>query len=189
MMMRASRLLPALSAILALSLTGCAAYTQAAFTAKDMGEREIYQEKADAGDADAEYRLGDSWCCTVLGHHSHLQQKIHDNQTATEWLCKSAHQNYAPAQITLARIYSGRPFRYNSMKQLAEKVKGAPKNMAAALMWARQAQANNSDDAADLIKTITDESSSEEQALADRMSQSWASQPCTWDETVVTPAE
>ena len=178
-MMRSLRLLPFLMAVLVFPLTGCTGYSQAAFAAKDMGERRIYQNEAEEGDAEAQYRLGESWCCSI-GHPTH----IHNNQTATEWLCKSAHQNFAAAQLELSRIYAGRPFQYNSMKRLIEKAEGAPTNLPAALMWARLAQSNGDDDAADLIKTITDEMSVDELALADQMSKTWSSQPCTWDRTI-----
>lgn len=168
------------AAILTSPLTGCAGYTQAAFSAKDLGERRIYQNEAEEGDAEAQYRLGESWCCS-LGRPTHL----HNNQTATEWLCKSAHQNFSAAQLELARIYAGRPFQYNSMKRLAEKIKGAPTNLPAALMWARLAQSNQNDDAADLIKTISAEMSADELARTDHMQETWSSQPCTWDQTIV----
>lgn len=169
-----------LAVILVLPLTGCAGYSQAAFTAKDLGERRIFQNEAEEGDAEAQYRLGDSWCCSI-GRPT----RIHNNQTATEWLCKSAHQNFSAAQLELARIYAGRPFQYNSMKRLIEKAKGAPTNLPAALMWARLAQSNQNDDAADLIKTISAEMSADELARTDDMLKTWSSQPCTWDQVIV----
>ena len=155
-----------------------------ALTTKDVAERPEYQTKAEAGDPESQFRLGDSWCCSVGRHQGPIRKDLYDNQTATEWLCRAAHQSYGPAQLELARIYSGRPFRYNEVKKVATRVLGAPTNLAAALMWANLARQNNVEDAAKVQAALMSESTSADQAEARRLAADWRSAPCTWRETV-----
>jgi TPR repeat protein len=179
-----ARMLRTSSPLALIALAGCVGPMMGATTAKDVGERPAYQAKAEAGNAEAQFKLGDSWCCSVGNHQGLIRKNVYDNQTATEWLCKAARQGYGLAQVELARIYSGRPFRYNAMKKLANRVLGAPTNMASALMWANLAAQNHVEAAAELQTALLSESSLDDQAEAKRLASNWRSAPCTWLETI-----
>lgn len=80
-------------------LNGCAgaAISSGTFAVK-ASVRDGLDEPAAQGDAEAQYRLGKSWCCMGPGF---------DTQTATQWLCRAARQGHAEALFELGRIYDG----------------------------------------------------------------------------------
>lgn len=171
------------SQALLLLLSGCAAgVVQGAVAVKDMGERRMYQAAAEAGDPQAEFNLGDFGCCTVTKRADNRRHAIHSNEKATEWLCRAALQNYGPAQMELARIYAGRTFRYNIMKQAADRVLGAPKDPAVALMWTEIAETNKVDGAARLRVSLMEEATPAVQIEAGQRKVSWQTSPCAWQE-------
>lgn len=80
-------------------LQGCAGAAISSGTyAVKASAREGLSEPAAQGDAEAQYRLGKSWCCMGPGF---------DTQTATEWLCRAAKQGHPEALFELGRIYDG----------------------------------------------------------------------------------
>ena len=174
------------SQALLLLLGSCAAgVVQGALAVKDMGERHVYQARADEGDPQAEFKLGDAWCCTVTKHGGDRRHSIYSNEKATEWLCRAAKQNYGPAQLELARIYAGRPFRYNVMKQVADRVLGAPTSLTVAFMWADIAQTNKVDGAAQLRTTLVAETPQAAQIEAGQLETKWQRAPCTWEAVII----
>jgi len=86
-----------------LALGACAApVMEAASVARD---RVVYQDniaRAQAGNAEAQYRVGNALCCAVI-----TGQPFYDTEQAKEWLCRSAAQGYAPAMLRIGRIYNG----------------------------------------------------------------------------------
>lgn len=64
--------------------------------------RQELQVQAEAGDIEAQYKLGKKWCCFGLGF---------DTQIATHWLCQAAKSGHMEAQYQLGRIYNGEIFR------------------------------------------------------------------------------
>lgn len=90
-------LTPLLAATVVLQGCAGAAISSGTYAVK-AGAREELSEPAARGDADAQYRLGKSWCCMGPGF---------DTQTATEWLCRAASQRHPEALFELGRIYDG----------------------------------------------------------------------------------
>lgn len=81
--------------------------------------RQIWQEKAEAGDPEAEWIMGNSYCCGEEG-------RFYDAVEAMRWWCSAAKKGYAPAQLALGRIYE------NAYKITAFPV---PKNDVRAYVW------------------------------------------------------
>jgi TPR repeat protein len=171
-----------LIAVLALTLDGCIA--SAVRTGVDMADRSSSRSKAEAGDAEAQYKLGQSWCCTLGGWQVPVADAVYDNETATEWLCRAAHQGYGPAQLALARIYADRPAHRSLKARLADTVISAPTNKAAGLMWATLAAASKAEGADTLLGTLTADAAPEDKAEAARMAADWQAAPCTWHDTI-----
>lgn len=75
---------------------------EAASVARD---RVVYQDNiaaAQAGNAEAQFRVGNALCCAVISG-----QPFYDTEQAKEWLCRSAEQGHAPAMLRIGRIYNG----------------------------------------------------------------------------------
>lgn len=175
----------ALALLLLLPLTGCiGGAIQAAKTAKDLGDRASSLDQAQAGDAEAQYKLGESWCCALGGREIPVAEAVYDNETATEWLCKAARQNYGPAQLELARLYSGRRDRGGLKLKLAGAIAPAPTNIAVALMWARLATQSKAEGAPKLLAEIAAAAKPGETAEAERLAAAWQTAPCTWREAI-----
>src|SRR5579883_3354246 len=89
--------------MVAAMLSGCVgAAAEGARTTADIAKRNNYMSRAEAGDPEAQFKVGESYCCNTGGVSG-----AYDNQKATEWLCRAALQGYGPAQYRLGRIYSG----------------------------------------------------------------------------------
>jgi TPR repeat protein len=65
---------------------------------KDEQARSRWQDAANAGDPEAQYRLGRAYCCGIGPKYS--------TSKAIKWYCKSAKRGYLPAQLALADLYS-----------------------------------------------------------------------------------
>lgn len=172
------------ASMLALSLAGCGGHSPAGSGGGDASRRALYQARAEAGDAEAQFRLGDSWCCVVRGAGGSARDAAFNNETATEWLCRSAQQDYGPAEFELARIYSGRPYRYNVEMSHAPRVAGAPANMAVALMWADLAKKNDVSGASDLRDAIAAEATVKDKDEKTRLEAAWEAAPCFWRDVI-----
>lgn len=168
-------------AVLAISLSGCVG--SAVRTGIDMNDRSSNLSLAEAGDAKAQYQVGKSWCCALGGWDIPVADQVYDTETASEFLCRAALQNFGPAQLELARLYSGR-VTHSLMPILVRAVAPPPTDMAAALMWADLASTNKVDGAEDLRRSLAGEASPEARAEAARRSTEWQSAPCTWRDTI-----
>lgn len=86
-----------------LAIGACAApVIEAASVTRD---RVVFQDNiaaAQAGNAEAQFRVGNALCCAVISG-----QPFYDTEQAKEWLCRSAAQGYAPAMLRIARIHNG----------------------------------------------------------------------------------
>src|SRR5262245_14614412 len=89
-------------------------------------QRDHSQAAAERGDAAAQYRVGLSYCCMGVGFST---------QRASEWLCASALQGYAPAQYELGRIYSGEIARTPTPGQLVAGALIAKRDLLKAAVW------------------------------------------------------
>ena len=65
---------------------------------QDQRARSRWQQAAEAGDPEAQYRLARAYCCGVGPHYS--------TGEAIRWYCESAKRGYLPAQTALADLYS-----------------------------------------------------------------------------------
>lgn len=80
--------------LICLSITGCAAKKWDTRISYDNSTRVALQESASNGDAEAQFQLGNSYCCGEGG--------FYDTAQAAEWWCKAAAQGHAGAKDTLA---------------------------------------------------------------------------------------
>lgn len=168
-------------AALALALGGCvSAALDGARTTADVSKRNHWIEKAEAeaGDAEAQFKVGESYCCNMGG-----VEGAYDNQKATVWLCRAAHQGYGPAQDKLGRIYSGDMVDgVRLLRRVAIRALGPGSNLVFADMWFGLAAAQNVDGAAKRRADVAGELTSGQRAHADALARSWKTAPCTWND-------
>jgi hypothetical protein len=139
---------------------------------------------ADASPIDpaAQFKLGNTYCCKGGGPLNDLS--IYDNNKATYWYCKSARQGYAPAQLQLARLYSGHAIRgLHVVLRASALVTTAETNFSNALMWASLAVNNKDgggdvDDAIELREEIADKATDEERARSAVFIKNWQTADC-----------
>ena len=181
--------LPLLGLATTLLLNGC--YTpiiEGAQQGYDATKRaSIKTADASPNDPIAQYKLGNTYCCKGGGPLNDLS--IYDNNKATYWYCKSAKQGYAPAQLQLARLYSGHAIRgVHIVLRASALVGNAETDLSSALMWASLAADNkgegDADDAAELRKEIVDKATDEERARAATLLKSWHTVACEWAEVI-----
>ncbi|MCB1928732.1 MAG: sel1 repeat family protein [Rhodocyclaceae bacterium] len=118
-------------AALCAALQGCAgvAISSGTYAVKASG-REALLDAAEAGDAQAQYELGKSWCCMGPGF---------DTETATRWLCRAAAQGHGAALYELGRIYDGDVSRTPAPGQKLVRLLSAESSPAHALAFHRLA--------------------------------------------------
>ncbi len=63
----------------------------------DKQQREALRQRAEQGDADAQYQLGMSYCCGYGPGRTETQ--------ARAWLCRAAAQGHVEAQFQLGQVY------------------------------------------------------------------------------------
>ena len=145
--------------------------------------KEIKTDDASPNDPVEQYKLGNTYCCKGGGPLNDLS--IYDNNKATYWYCKAARQGYGPAQLQLARLYSGHAIRGIHIVLRASALVGdAETDFSSALMWAGLAADNkgegDADDAAELRKEILGKVTDEEHARAIMLLKNWHTAPCEW---------
>jgi len=141
-------------------------------------QRNNNMDRAEAGDAAAQAKVGTSYCCAGPGYSA---------QKATEWLCRSARQEYAPAFYELGRIYIGDVTRIPHPGLYITAEVTAKKNLPLSLMWLKLAADAGIKKAARKIKAL-EWNNRESPVLferasdrADQLKKTWKSQPCTYD--------
>ena len=120
-------------------LCGCvaAALNTSTLAVKAIPRAEL-KVAAEAGDAESQYKLGNSYCCMGPGF---------DTQTATIWYCKAARQGNAEAMFELGRIYLGEVSRTPAPGQKVMRKFVAKESASHAHMWLSLAVAANHEDA------------------------------------------
>ena len=158
-------------------LAGCVgAATEGANMAKD--EAVYRRNLAEAGKAEAQYRVGDALCCS-LGD----KQGFYDTRKSVDWLCRVAAQGYAPASEKLGRIYSGHVVDgVRLLRRVAERVAGRPKQRAVAYAWLHTATLQGADGAKQDATDQWSELDEDERAEARALVTGGAPLPCRWDE-------
>ena len=142
---------------------------------------------ASPNDPVEQYKLGNTYCCKGGGPLNDLS--IYDNKKATYWYCKAARQGYGPAQLQLARLYSGHAIRGVHIVLRASALIGdAETDFSSALMWASLAADNkgegDADDATELRKEIEGKATDEERARAAMLLKHWQTATCEWAKVI-----
>lgn len=172
-----------------LVLNGCyAPLIEGAQQGYDSARRESLEETAGSRNATDQFALGDSYCCQGAGPLHDLS--VYDNVKATLWYCRAARQGYAPAQLRLARLYSGHAIRgLHIMLRASELVGTSDVNLSVALVWARLAAAKGEEDAVELRDEITKLATADERHRADALAKAWRTAPCLWRDVIPEAAK
>ena len=169
-----------LTLVLAAPLTGCVGLTVGSATlVVKAAPRDELQPLAEAGDAAAQYELGKSFCCMGVGFST---------QTATEWLCKAAHQGNADAMYELGRIYLGQISRSVAPGQRVRGALMAKEFPAHAHLWLSLASSVDFSEASKLLDDLSDDISDADRAHSAEMQISWREAPCEY-ESVLSSVE
>ena len=111
---------------------GCAApVVEAALIARDQATYQSNLAAAQAGNAEAELKVGNALCCSVSA-----DQPFYNTQRATEFLCRAAIQGNRDAMFRLGRIYDGDTVDgLRAGRRLAAAVADAPLHPVAVWTW------------------------------------------------------
>lgn len=155
-------------------LAGCvAAGIGGATYAVKASQRGELEPLAQAGDAEAQYKLGLSHCCMGPGFST---------QTATEWLCKSAAQNYAPAMYELGRIYAGEVSRTPAPGQKVLQAARAEDDPVVSYAWFQLAADGGHEEAGDRASSIKAKLEAQQLAAAQARLGNWRTAACEYDD-------
>lgn len=145
----------------------------------DAARRDPLHAEAVTGDPVAEYKLGNTYCCHGGGPMDNLT--VYDNPKATYWYCKSARQDYGPAQLRLAQLYSGHPIHgLHIALRASALVDTVQTDLGIALMWATRAATQGDEDATELRDQITAQATARDRAKAATLVKNWRAAPCRW---------
>lgn len=158
---------------------GCVApILEGANISKDKAVLSANQEAAESGDPEAQYKVGDAYCCSPREGGG-----FYNNRLATEWLCKSAQQGYAPAQYKLGQIYSGDMVDgIRILRRVATAAVGSPDDQAVAATWFTLAADQEEEDAAAQRDEIVEALSADQRQRYEGYLETWQSAPCRWDD-------
>ncbi len=135
--------------------------------------RDELRPLAESGDAEAQYELGQSYCCLGPGF---------DTQTATEWLCRAARQENAKAMVELGRIYLGDVSRTAAPGQKLLQVVSAREASVIAYVWLSRASASGSENAATRLARLSSRMTPDDLQLAQSLDERWPDVPCEYNE-------
>lgn len=161
-------------AFITINLSACVgmAIKGSTLAVKSIGRGEL-EQLAEAGNADAQYELGKSHCCTGAGF---------DTQLATEWLCKAAGQGQRDAMYELGRIYLGELSRTPAPIQKVRQLVTAKESRAHAWYWLDKANDLAQPDAPRKLRTLEGQITAEERQQAAAMTNTPESIPCEYDD-------
>lgn len=83
--------------IFCLFLASCATQPLENQMSYAQSQRELWQEKAEDGDAEAQYQLGNAFCCGKEG-------EFFSTKEAVKWWCKAKRQGHSGAREALVRV-------------------------------------------------------------------------------------
>ena len=179
---------PFVALALCLMLEGCyAPVIEGAQQGYDATRRGMLKHEGITNDPVEQFKLGNTYCCKGGGPMDNLS--IYDNDKATYWYCKSARQGYGPAQLQLARLYSGHAIRGVHVALRASALVGnAETNFSSALMWAGLAANNDGegdvDDAVELRDKIVNKVTEKERISTADLMENWQTAACQWAEVI-----
>ena len=135
------------------SLVGCAAVVvEGAKGGLNSKVRADYVDAANAGDREAQFKVGKSYCCSL----EDVENGYYNTQTATQYLCLAAKQGHGEAAFMLGDIHSGKRSQGASgIRKLGYAV--APENQIdnkLAYYWYSTAKQYQNADAIELLKKL-----------------------------------
>ena len=135
------------------SLTGCVGVAAEGVRAADNeNTRNEFMNAALSGDAQAQYLVGDSYCCTP----GDGDDGYYNNQKATEFLCMAAKQGHGAAALKLGKIHSGdRIDGVRLLRRAVNAVAGSDKaNLQIAAFWLTVAQKQGEEEAREILDSL-----------------------------------
>jgi TPR repeat protein len=160
---------------MAAGLSGCVGVAVRGVTsATDLAQRSSHMKAAEAGDPAAQLAVARSYCCGSRG--------VHDTQTATEWACRAAAQDYGPAQAMLGDLYAGRLSGGGGLiGRAVSAARTQPTRPVEAAVWYQQALRNGVQEAQEPLDQLSS-SFDEDQRQALRVGAAqWSGMPCLWN--------
>lgn len=161
--------------------SGCASVAiEGANVAKDEVVISKNIEEARAGVAEAQYKVGDAYCCSI-----HEGSGLYNTKTSVDWLCRSAKQDYAPAMLKLGKIYSGDVIDgVRVSRRVAQKLAGTSKNLPVAWAWLQLAADREEGNAAERASKVWEKLDEAERAEAQQTYEKELSASCQWGEVI-----
>lgn len=160
-----------------LGLAGCVgAVAEGANIAKDKATVSANYDAALAGNAEAQYKVGDALCCSI-----NEGEGFYDTPRAVAWLCRAAEQNYGPAAAKLGDIYVGDVISGVRMaRRIGQKLVGSSTNLEVAYAWYSRAGALGVADAQKSAAALWPKLSAAQQANAQALASGAKPLPCDW---------
>ncbi len=165
-------------------LAGCAApVMEAASITKDQVIYDQNIEQARAGNAEAQYKVGEAQCCNLVDAGE--KAGLYNTVEAVRWLCKSAAQGYGPAAYKVGKVYAGDVVDgVRLMRRAAAGIIGTVENPPVAYAWLRQAELKGVDGAKDRASDLWKDMTPAQWQEATKLVQSKAPLPCDWDKVI-----
>lgn len=171
--------------VLVSSLCGCvSAVVEGVHITRDSTIRSENEPAARRGDKIAQYKLGDSYCCSTAD-----SGPAYDTTVAVHWLCSSARQGYAPAMYKLGKIYTGdvidgvRLLR-RAVTAVHETATHSTISMPIGYAWLRLAQAYGDSDAAVRLQNVKADMTASEIRTGESLAARGLSIPCEMNEVL-----
>ncbi len=165
-----------------LALAGCAGVAvEGASIARDKAEAEMNMAAAESGNAEAQYKVGKSMCCAL----DNDGPSFYNTQQSVAWLCRSAAQNYGPAALKLAEIYSGDIVSGpRMMRRVAAKVADPRTNLPVSYAWYQRAAALGEVDGGKAAAKIWTQMTPTQQAEAEGLAKGQSPLACEWSQVI-----
>lgn len=137
-------------------------------------------QAAQAGDAVAQYRVGEAMCCSL-----DEGEAFYDTPQSVAWLCRSAAQGYGPASLMLGRIYAGDTVSgVRVLRRIANAVAGSSTDLPVSYAWLRRAEAQGDADAGSAAEAVWADIPAAEQARATALATGAEPLACEWSDVI-----
>ncbi|HEY9566725.1 MAG TPA: hypothetical protein VIR38_01440 [Thalassobaculum sp.] len=175
------RMAGGIAAITLLALGGCVgAVAEGANIAKDKATVSNNIEAARAGDAEAQYKVGDALCCSL-----NEGEGFYDTPHSVAWLCSAAAQRHGPASLKLGEIYAGDTISgARLLRRAARGLAGSSTNMTVAYAWLRRADFLGVEAAREPANEIWSGLNAAERGDAEAMATGQKELPCEWSAVI-----
>ncbi|MEL6999155.1 MAG: hypothetical protein AAFP68_12910 [Pseudomonadota bacterium] len=135
-------------------------------------------DEARAGDAEAQYAVGDALCCSGDA----AEGTVYNTTEALTWLCRAAEQGNTDAMVKLGDIFSGDQVDgLRMMRRVLTAVSGTPKNLPAAYYWYTRAEAAGLSEAAEMTKPLDQSMTAADRTQAAHYLAA-STTPCSWSD-------